>query len=166
MGYKIFEFYFSNKIQITLLLFISILPLISIATILRQLPDTNLVNEIHITIEGKNLKILGDSFNQIPSQVIINNINSNYIDGQIQISENNIRDINYIIIRWNIKITDCSYMFYNLINIINIDLSKFDFSNVINTSMMFAYCQKVKSLKFPSNITINTIQNMNSMFYN
>ena len=70
-----------------------------------------------------------------------------------------------ILLKFNILMTDCSYMFYECFNIINIDLSSFDFQNVTNVKFMFANCCGLANINLFSINTIN-FNNMSSMFAN
>ena len=71
------------------------------------------------------------------------------------------------IYRVNIKlkffIKDCSHMFYNCKNIINIDLSSFSSKDIINTSFMFYECNNLEKINLNSFETKN-VTNMESMF--
>ena len=70
----------------------------------------------------------------------------------------------YIIkIFFNFYITDCSYMFYNCTNIINIDLTSFDTKNVTNMSYMFYDCCNINKINL-SFFKTNNVKNMSYMF--
>ena len=69
-----------------------------------------------------------------------------------------------ILLKFNISIKDCSYMFYNCKNIIYIDLSNFDEKNVINISRMFFGCHSLKSLPDISKWNIINVTNMSFLF--
>ncbi len=66
--------------------------------------------------------------------------------------------------------TDSSRMFYSIYyeqeikNILDIDLSNFDTSKVINMDSMFAYMSKLTTLNL-SNFDTSKVTNMNNMFY-
>ena len=90
------------------------------------------------------------------------------------------------------KMKDCSFMFRNCQNIIKIDLSSFDSSNVTSMkymfgrcihleninlknlnpenvkdmSYMFNKCKNLKKIDFPSSFTTNNVVNMSAMFHN
>ena len=73
-----------------------------------------------MTIRGNGTKnILGEKFNILPSEVNINGvnqtINKNYFFGE---------EKNIVTLTFNTIITDCSNMFSNLIDVIDIDLLK------------------------------------------
>ena len=78
----------------------------------------------------------------------------------------NVDDISSTIeLRWDsISFTSCEKMFYNLSNIIEIDLSNFDFSSITSFKSMFAYCTKLEKLTI--NNQINSVIDMNEMFHN
>ena len=69
-----------------------------------------------------------------------------------------------IIIKLNVQMTDCSFMFYGCKNLTEIDLSSFDTSNVINMSGMFSQCNNLTKINLSSLDTSNVI-NMNCMFF-
>ena len=72
----------------------------------------------------------------------------------------------YIIkLKFNIYIKDCSFMFCECYNIINIDLSSFqDTKNVNNMSYMFSWCNKLESLPDISQWDTKNVNNMSYMF--
>ena len=67
-------------------------------------------------------------------------------------------------LKLNISIKDCSYMFANCSNIIDIDLSSFDTKDVINMSYMFYNCYKLTYIDLSSFETKNFI-NTSYMFH-
>ena len=68
-----------------------------------------------------------------------------------------------ILLKFNILIKDCSFMFYKCSNIINIDLSSFNTKNVTNMSWMFGVCSKLTNIDLSSFNTQN-VTNMMGMF--
>ena len=69
-----------------------------------------------------------------------------------------------ILLKFNVNITDCSYMFYNCSAIESIEIISFDTSKVTNMSNMFCCCTDLKSISSMTDWnTINTT-NMSSMF--
>ena len=131
-----------------------------------ELNEENNINEIFILIEGGNSKFLNETFNQVPTQVLLNGEEFDFQNFEIQLSQNETKEKHNITLRWNQKITDCSYMFYNLTNITFIDFSNFDFSQVTKTEMMFGQCINLEKIIFPENRTSTNFQDMNGMFYN
>ena len=64
----------------------------------------------------------------------------------------------------NIKIKDCSYMFYNCSKLTNIDLSFFDSKDVTNMSNMFFGCSNLTNIDLTSFDTKN-VTDMSYMFF-
>ena len=98
----------------------------------------NLSNEIKIIINGIGPQnILNPEYQTKPDQILVNG-NPDNIDDENKLS-NLQNGENTIIMKWNNKITDCSSMFQDLSNIIEIDLSQFDSSEVLTMYKMFNY---------------------------
>ena len=87
-------------------------------------------------------KILNSSFNSEPSKVIVNGIVKESCKKSC-LFEN---EINNVTLYYNDSITSCDYMFSELNNIIEIDLSNFDFSYVKTMIGMFRYCMELKTV--------------------
>ena len=64
---------------------------------------------------------------------------------------------------WFNKLTKCEYMFSGLSYITEVDLSKFDSSEIISTSSMFQNCYKLESINL-ANFNTSKIVYMTSMF--
>ena len=69
----------------------------------------------------------------------------------------------FITIKFNIPIKDCSYMFYNCGNIININLSYFDANEVTNMEYMFSWCKNLININF-TNFNTQNVTNMSNIF--
>ena len=67
-------------------------------------------------------------------------------------------------LKFNINLTDCSYMFAGCKNIININFIKFNSINITNMKFMFYQCN-IENINLLSFDTKN-VKYMNSMFYN
>ena len=91
------------------------------------------------------------------------NANSNNITGLFEggIDRNNLIKVKIIC---NGEITNCPYMFYKCKELIEIDLSKFDTSNVTNMRGIFRECKELKSLDL-SNFNTKKVTDMSQMFY-
>ena len=93
------------------------------------------LSEIIITIKGSgNQQIIYNSFSYTPNLI--------YINGEAQDSGgktvNNLsKEINLIKVAWNQPLQTCNSMFKGLSNIIYIDLSNFDTSQLTNIDNMF-----------------------------
>ena len=67
-----------------------------------------------------------------------------------------------ILLKFNIAIEDCSCMFFNCINLINIDLSLFNSKNVTNMGNMFWNCRRLTNLDL-SSFSNNKVTNVYNM---
>ena len=124
-------------------------------------------SEIKLVIKRRfgssNIKILNNEFNPEPSEVIINEVKRNdckkscYLDSEYE--------INYVTLIFKEEIETCRSMFEGVYNIIEVDLSKFNASGVINMSYMFKNCYYyLTTIKF-GNINISLVENMEGLFY-
>ena len=145
-------------------LLISIFLLIeSNAQSLKKLEE-NTNNEIFIII-NKTLsrEIINNAFYNEISEIIINEnqiINISEVDNIIINSE---YELNNITIKFNSKLTSCSYIFSGLYNIIFIDFSNFDSSLVTMMDNMFYGCNSLLSINF-NNFNTSSVEDMNNMF--
>ena len=150
-------------------------------------------SEVTLKIKGKqkgNTKIISDNFfgiynkcniflndtDLIPttnniylnnSEIIIVKINWN---NEITTLNNMFRDCDSIIeidlSKFNTsQINDMSYMFYNCSSLVSLNLSNFDTSRVIDMNRMFVKCSSLASLNL-LNFDTSNVQNMAYMFYN
>ena len=132
----------------------------------------NYLSEITITVEGTGRQqILSDhsgecgyisgSFNSLPNQTLVNGVpqrnNDKYVDNLVD-------QTNIITLRWNYQLITCLYMFYDLKNIISIDLSNFDTSKLEFFNCMFEKCNSLKSINL-NNVNTSSAKNMVAMFY-
>ena len=67
-------------------------------------------------------------------------------------------------LRFDIYLTDCSYMFSGCKNIKYIHFTNFNTSNVNNMSSMFSGCKSLNSLPDISNWNTSNVNNMRAMF--
>ena len=115
----------------------------------KRLSDFSSLNEIFIKINGSGTqKILNSDYIYKPSQVYVQGNSTSYlVDDYNRIAglQNN---ENTIIMKWDDKLQNCSYMFSGLNNIIEVDLSKFDISEVRITKFMFSDCINLKNIIF------------------
>jgi len=111
---------------------------------------------------GNNQQILSSSYtNALPNQILVNgNVHSiskrisNYLD-----SSNN----NNITLIWTDRLETCANMFDSMDNIISLDMSKFDFSNVYTMEYMFNGCSSLKYLNL-DNIKTSSVTAMYNLF--
>ena len=131
--------------------------------------------KLFVKIEEKDIKkeiYILDNFNQdnhfhdnlnelnkLNTEIFINNIKYNY-SKSLKIKKVGLYEI---IIKFNTKIKDCSYMFYGCSNITSIDFSSFDTTNVTSMKNMFDKCYNLTDLDLSSFNTEN-VSNMSYMF--
>ena len=70
-----------------------------------------------------------------------------------------------IMIKFNINLTDCSYMFAGCKEIININFISFNTENIKNMSYMFYGCYRLNNLPDISKWETKNVTNMSYMFY-
>ena len=123
--------------------------------------NLNLLSEITITIKGKgNQQII---INNSPNRIYINDILQNYTG---YYANNLTKETNIIKMEWNTPLSSCSSMFSGLQNITNIDLSKFDTSQLSgNINDMFYNCISLVTINL-DNFDTSKIQSMCNLFYN
>ena len=154
------------------LLLIIILILFSPFIINKEINNNNFAKlnslwEISLTIQGTgNQNILCDqdvkgyTFTNTPNEVKVNgndHSNSGYIVNDLT------DEINEITLIWYSSFTNCNVMFYGLTNILKVDLSKFDSSNVKNVLKMFQGCTSLTSINF-NNFNAASITEMRDLF--
>ena len=118
-------------------------------------------NEIIIIINANiSSEIIDYRYYNKISQVIVNGEESNIHEykNHLKIGEN---EINIVLKE---KLNNCEYMFNYLSNILKINLSNFDLSDVENMRYMFYHCDSLVSLDL-SNHNASSVINMEFMFY-
>ena len=119
-----------------------------------------LISEIHIIIEGSGWQqIINQDFNPKPNEVLVNGIPDS-CDYRCNLKNNG---LNNITLKFNQEIVTCQNMFCSSSQIIEIDLSNFDSSNVKNMNKMFYGCKKLTKINF-GNINTSSVEDMSSMF--
>ena len=107
-----------------------------------EMRQYSFLNEITIKISGSEIQnILNENFSYKPDEIYIEGI-SYPIDEQNRLM-NLTNNENYITMKWNYKLTDCMHMFNGLLNIIEIDLTNFDLSEVTAMNLMFKNCNNL-----------------------
>ena len=123
-------------------------------------------NEIIIKISGTGEQsLLSENFYPCPSSIYLNN-------QPVDINSTNCKKINIpegvlsntIKIEFNGIVTSLKEIFSNLQNLIEVDLSNFDSSSVIDMKDMFFNCNSLTSINL-SNLKTNSVQIMQGMFY-
>ena len=129
--------------------------------------------EITITIKGTGeQKILSDGmkrkdssyfmFNLKPNKIYINGILQSYTGKKVY---NLTETINNVTMLWNNNLDYTYCMFYNVKNIIKVDLSKFNSSGITKMFCMFDSCNSLTSIDF-TNFDTSSVTDMWGMFYN
>ena len=158
---KLFFIYINNINNILLIYFF----LIFFSSFLSHSVERRIMNslsEISLKIRGRGDQyVLNENFRPNPDQIIINDIIQESTGTNI--ASNLGSGINNIKIIWNTDLTSCSSMFNGLENIVEIDLSNFDSSQVIKMDGMFSGCKKITSIDL-TNFKTSSCTNMNSMF--
>ena len=125
--------------------------------------------EINITIKGTGTQQIvndhyldGDEMDYYkPNKILINGIPQDYTDFYVY---DLVNDLNIITLRWDNKLTVCAIMFYELDNIIDINFSNFDTSEVEDMDYMFFNLNSIKTLDL-SNFNTSSVNSMELMFY-
>ena len=120
-------------------------------------------NEIKTKVRGGGRQpILFKNFINTPYQVLVNGYTTN-IESDNYISNLEEGD-NTIIMKWNYPIESASEMFSDLINLIEIDLSEFDASELTSMNLMFYGCTNLISINI-TNFNAPKLTNMASTFW-
>ena len=106
-------------------------------------------------------KIIDTYFSTKPDEIFINEKKLEYVINSYQFN----KSINEVKIIWNKIVTNCHNMFYLCKNIIEIDLSHFNTSQVTNMVSMFENCESLNSLDL-SNFDTSKVLSMLDMFFN
>ena len=110
--------------------------------------------------EGQ-VQVLGESFNDLPNAIYINDVQ---IEGEISKTVNiNNATTEIVKLEWRRKLTTCSGMFYNIQEIVEIDLSQFDSSEVTDMSAMFDTCTFLNRINL-NGFKTSSVKNMAGMF--
>ena len=153
--------YFSYKILINVMLIFAL-----ISKNESKINKSNRIifsNEIKIIIDGiGSQNVLNPGYSSRPDEIYVNgnhdNINEEDIFSNLENGEN------IIIMKWNNKLTNCDSMFKDLSNIIEIDLTKFDTSEVTTMQDMFNSCINLKKIIIDDNFNTSKVTSMASMF--
>ena len=132
------------------------------------IPHNNMIeykfSNITLKIKGSgNQKVLSKDFNSsyYPDIIYINGNRETEI--KYQYNFGTIDKINTVNLIWNNSIDNCYSMFSRCPNIIEIDLSNFDSSQVTEISLMFQYCYLLSSINF-TNFDSSKVTGMGGLF--
>ena len=157
--FKLIFFYYNYiKIIILLMLFVSV----NVKEI-KNRKLTSEIFEIKIKVNGiGNQEIIYNDFNTMPDKIYSSNGDEIIgIGNTINIEENE----SSIILKWNNYLNDCSFMFYKLENIIEIDLSNFDPSNVNTMKQMFSGCTNLEKINIGNNFNSLIVSDLYQIFF-
>ena len=187
---KINNFISKQFISLTIFLYKEYI-ILNILIIISLIIPIYSTNSITIKINGTGIQqFLSVKYSHIPTTINFRGTTINPTTQEIEIPETETNE-NEIILNWDSSSFEvCNYMFYNLPNLIEIDLSNFDiqckgmrymFGNNINlkkitfgdfdTSLcedmndLFINCQSLVSLNL-NNFQTNALTKIDSMFYN
>jgi len=121
-------------------------------------------NEIKIKILGKgNQNVLNSEFVSKCTEITINGnpgvLKENNI---VYVSES--EEENTIVMKWDYKLNSSSSMFMELTNLIEIDLSNFDASELLTMHSMFSSCKNLKNVIIGKNFDSSKAKHMTNMF--
>ena len=130
------------------------------------IPINNIIeyNSFEIKLKLQRIgysNILSSSFNKsyYPDIIYINGIQNDTIQNKYYFN----KAINNATLIWNKTINGCYKMFHECSNIIEIDFSNFDTSDVTDMGFMFCSCNNLNSLNL-SNFKASNIRSMLNMF--
>ena len=119
-------------------------------------------SNITLVIKGKgNQSLLYNGFSYTPSDVIIDGISKKGECNKTYELDKNETEIKLV---FDSQINNCSKMFYDLVNITEIDLSEFDASKVVSMQSMFYNCSNLKKINF-GEINTSRVEDMRDLFY-
>jgi len=121
-------------------------------------------NEIKIKILGKGKQnVLNSKFASKCTEITING-NPGVLgeNNKVYISEG--EEENIIVMKWDYKLNSSSSMFFELTNLIEIDLSNFDASELVTMQRMFSSCTNLKNVIIGKNFDSSKVMDMGNMF--
>ena len=103
------------------------------------------------------------SYFKMPNQILVNGQNYNYTENFL-ILNGDINNTYYnITIIWSEPLITAYKMFYDITNIIKIDLSQFDSSQITKMEFMFGLCTSLREIDL-SNFNTSSAKSMRNMF--
>ena len=162
-SYKIVNLKINSRylFQMTYFIFFSLINFI-LAEKINSYRNLNNDNIIKLVLNGRgSQKVVGSKV--MPDKV--------YVNGKLKaitsygfITINEFVWTNKITLIWKQKLNSCEKLFEACINIKEIDLSRFDTSEVTSMASMFSECRSLETIDF-SNINTTSVRDMSMMFY-
>ena len=119
---------------------------------------------IRLIIQGTGTQFcVSNDFSVTPSTITVNN-NDGITSCSSTKTCNCEQDLNTVTVTFDDYLTTCEKMFYNLANIIEVDLSDLDTSKVTTMLWMFSICTNLKKITF-GNINTTLVNNMYQLFF-
>ena len=156
---------FKNKININLKNNILIIIITKLIILLNLIFITSSNSEIIIKINTTGLQeIIYNDFKSKPNKTYVNNDEITTLEDNNKVNLND--QENYIKMIWYSQLTTCEQMFLNLNNIIEVDLSKFDSSQVSSMKRMFCNCTNISLINITKDFDTSSTNSMEEMFHN
>ena len=122
--------------------------------------ELNGANQIKLIINKKGtIQVINNYFNIMPSSVKVNSVSKTLSNGKLSLTS----DTNTIIMSWDSPLSNCSYMFNDLLYIEEIDLSSFNSTSILYMSYMFKNCTNLTKINF-NGFTTSSVTNMQYLF--
>ena len=161
-----------NKMNLIKTITLNILIIINCFNIVLSHPSTSAYRKLQ-TVQKIKLKVLSSGDQEIISSDYTTNLQV-YIDDQLtSIDTNNKINIpdnnNIITLQWSNSLSNCDNMFSGLSNIVEIDLTDFDTTEVTSMQSFFEDCVNLQKITFSENYIIsidstkNFFSNCNSL---
>ena len=151
----------NNKISFIFLFYIFIIILIFLPNLSEETKVLTSDNEILLKIKGDGRQQILNTKIIKPSRIFLNNVFQNDSYYYVNTLEDKINEIQIV---WDSPIDNCNSMFLGLSNITEVDLSKFDASQVTNMTKMFFNCSSLTSVNLNISNT-SSVAYLDNMFF-
>ena len=129
--------------------------------VINSISGNDYISEIHLVIKGSGTQNItsNDYGGILPNEVIVNGVQRTGCTKNCYLYE----DINNVTLKFNTAIEDCTFMFNHVYNIIEVDLSDFDASNVNTMFCMFQACTNLEKVNF-GKINLSSLTSFYGLF--
>ena len=128
-----------------------------------QAEELNIINTIINVSERGEQEIFYSNYIYKPVYIYVNGSIMNINENNTILLEKNIYSIKLI---WNYTINKFDYIFCGLVNIIEIDFSDFNTSQINSMKSAFKDCINLKKINFGNNFDTSSTRSMHYMFFN